>query len=81
MATRIEVRCRADDAPYVCRITDTSRFEMRLSAAQRRELAALADETGLTSADLARLGIRWLLAHRDVLTGRSLAGEQRAARA
>jgi len=28
-----------------------ARFELRLSAVQRRELAALAEETGLTSAD------------------------------
>jgi hypothetical protein len=63
-------------------MTDTSRFEVRLSAAQRRELAALADETGLSAADLARLGIRWLLEHPGVLLRPdrpSDDGEQRAA--
>jgi hypothetical protein len=57
-----------------------TRFEMRLPEAQRRELAALADETGLTSADLVRLSIRWMLEHKAVLViGRESVAEERAA--
>ena len=44
-----------------------ARLRIRLPAAKRRELDELAADTGLSSADLARIGIRWLLAHRDVL--------------
>jgi len=44
-----------------------TRFEIRMPAARRRELDELANETGLSSADLARIGIRWLLERRDVL--------------
>jgi hypothetical protein len=44
-----------------------ARLEIRLPAAKRRELDELAADTGLTSADLARIGIRWLLAHRKIL--------------
>jgi hypothetical protein len=44
-----------------------ARLEIRMPAARRRELDELADEAGLSAADLARLGIRWLLEHRDVL--------------
>jgi hypothetical protein len=66
-------------APYIGRMKRDARLELRLSAAQRRELAALADETGLTSADLARLGVRWLLAHRGMLVnGPSRDGERAA---
>jgi hypothetical protein len=56
---------------------------MRLPAERRRELDALAREVGLNSSDLARLGINWLLEHRDVVRyGRersAQAQEQRAA--
>lgn len=38
-----------------------ARFELRLSAARRQELAALANETGLSNGDLVRLGIKWLV--------------------
>jgi len=45
-----------------------ARFDFRLAAVQRQELAALADATGLTSADFVRLGIiRWLLDRQEVL--------------
>jgi hypothetical protein len=44
-----------------------TRFEIRLPAANRRELLELAAETGLTSADLVRIGLRWVLTHRDAL--------------
>lgn len=44
-----------------------ARLEIRMPAAKRRELDELAADTGLTSADLARIGIRWLLAHRETL--------------
>jgi len=40
---------------------------MRLPASQRQELVALANQTGLSSSDLARLGITWLLERKDVL--------------
>jgi hypothetical protein len=36
------------------------RFELRLSAEQRRGLDALAQETGLSAADLMRLGLAQL---------------------
>ena len=38
-----------------------------MPASQREELAALADRTGLSSSDLARLGVAWLLERKDVL--------------
>jgi hypothetical protein len=44
-----------------------ARFDLKLPAAQRRELAELAIESGLSSADLVRLCVRWLLAHPDRL--------------
>jgi hypothetical protein len=55
---------------------------MRLPRARRAELEALATETGLSTADLARLGINWLLEHREVLlSGReqSTQAQERAA--
>ena len=45
----------------------STRFEIRLSADRRRELAELAAESGLSSADLVRLSIGWLLEHPGVL--------------
>ena len=53
-----------------------ARFEFRLSADARRELDALALETGLSAADLARLGIRWMLEHPGVLLRRDAAENQ-----
>jgi hypothetical protein len=43
------------------------RFDLRLSTVQRRELASLASEIGLSSADLVRLGIRYVLRHPEVI--------------
>jgi hypothetical protein len=45
------------------------RLDLRLPAVQRQELAALAAESGLSSADLVRLSVRWLLQHPGVLLG------------
>jgi hypothetical protein len=53
---------------------NTTRFEIRLTPERRRELEDLAREVGLSSADLARLGIGWLLRHPSVL----IDGGQRA---
>jgi hypothetical protein len=64
---RPQVRCGAGGAPYDSRMTDTSRFEVRLSADRRRELAELAAESGLSSADLVRLSIGWLIENPGVL--------------
>jgi len=52
-----------------------ARFDLKLPAAQRRELAELATESGLSSADLVRLSVRWLLQHPDRLL-RSVVEEQ-----
>jgi hypothetical protein len=46
---------------------DKVRFDLRLSTVQRRELAALAGEIGMSSADLVRLGIRYMLEHRELI--------------
>jgi hypothetical protein len=54
------------------------RLDLRLPAAQRRELAELATESGLSSADLVRLSVRWLLQHPDRLLG---SGEEQQGRA
>ena len=45
------------------------RFEIRLSETRRRELDALATECGLSAADVARLGIGWVLRNPDALRG------------
>src|SRR5262249_55267038 len=46
------------------------RFELRLPTSQREQLDELGRETGLSSADLARIGIAWMLKRREVvLTG------------
>jgi hypothetical protein len=46
-----------------------TRFELRLSVEQRRGLDALAHETGLSAADLVRLGLTQLLRKGVVLRG------------
>ncbi len=56
-------------------MSDGTRFEIRLSAARRRELGELANETGLTAADVARLAIVRLLNDPQVLTGRTVERE------
>jgi hypothetical protein len=44
-----------------------SRFELRLSEVQRRELSELAAEIGISATALSRLAVKWLLANRAVL--------------
>jgi hypothetical protein len=44
-----------------------TRFELLLPPAHRRKLARLAADTGMSSADLVRFGIRWLLDHRELV--------------
>jgi hypothetical protein len=53
--------------PHIGRMTDGTRFQIRLSAERRRELAELASEAGLSSSDIARLGIRYMLQHPHLL--------------
>jgi uncharacterized protein YdbL (DUF1318 family) len=50
---------------------ENERFEFRLSAGRRRELAELAAETGISSADLARLAIKQFLERPEILSLRS----------
>ena len=50
---------------------ENERFEFRLSAGRRRELAELAAETGISSADLARLAIKQFLERPEILGLRS----------
>jgi hypothetical protein len=45
------------------------RFALRLSETRRRELDALAAECGLSAADVARLGIGWVLRNPGALRG------------
>ena len=45
----------------------TTRFELLLPPAQRRKLAKLASEAGISTADVVRFGIRWTLDHRELL--------------
>jgi predicted DNA-binding protein len=54
-----------------------TRFELRLPAERRRELDALARETGLSAADVVRLSIKHLLEHRDVLASGRERSEER----
>jgi hypothetical protein len=56
-----------------------ARFDLKLPATTRRELAELATESGLSSADLVRLSVRWLLAHPDRLLGSGAEERGRAA--
>jgi hypothetical protein len=56
------------------------RFDLRLPTAQRRELAALAGETGLSSADLVRLSVRYMLLHPEVIRHGPINGNQGDAR-
>jgi hypothetical protein len=46
---------------------ELARFDLKLPLRQRRELDALAGETGLSRADLVRLGIRYVLQHPEVI--------------
>ncbi len=45
----------------------TARFEMLIPRAWKRELDALAKECSVSTSDLARLSIRYLLLHRHLL--------------
>jgi len=47
------------------------RFQFRLSPEHRRELSELASEAGLSSSDLVRLSVRWLLENPGVLLRQS----------
>jgi hypothetical protein len=49
----------------------SARLEVRLPASHRQQLMALAHESGLSSSALAKIGIRWLLAHPETLLGRA----------
>jgi hypothetical protein len=44
------------------------RFDLHLPTAQRLALASLANETGLSSADLVRMGIRFVLRHPEMVS-------------
>jgi hypothetical protein len=55
----------------------TERFEVRLSRERRQELDDLARECDLSAADVARLAIKWMVEHRDLLV-RGTAGERAA---
>jgi hypothetical protein len=44
-----------------------TRFEIRMPAQRRRELNELAAAVGLSSADLARMGIGWVVDRGDIL--------------
>lgn len=48
-------------------MTDQVRFEVRLPSGRRDALEELAKEAGVSAPDLARLGIGWVLAKRDLL--------------
>ena len=60
---------RATRLTYLARMAlqDRKRFEIALSANQKRELADLADATGMNSAALARMSISRLLADHDLV--------------
>jgi hypothetical protein len=45
----------------------SARFEFRLPLDRRLELDQLAEETGLSAADIVRLGLCWALANRNLL--------------
>jgi hypothetical protein len=55
------------------------RFELRLPTAQREQLDELAAKLSLSSADVARIGVHWVLKHRDVLTDGPAVERERAA--
>jgi hypothetical protein len=45
----------------------SKRFEVSISPDRREALDALARELGCSSSDLVRLGVNWILAHRQML--------------
>jgi hypothetical protein len=48
-------------------MTNDARIEIRLPDRRRRELVELAAETGLSRADLVRIGINWLIEQPDAI--------------
>jgi hypothetical protein len=63
-------------------MTNDSRFEFRLPACRRRQLDELAEEAGMATSDLVRLGLGWLIRHPDKfgLPSRTTRHGQEAAR-
>jgi hypothetical protein len=57
-----------------------ARFELKLTARQRQELAELASASGLSSSDVIRLCLRWLATHPDRLLRPLVEPEQHAER-
>ncbi len=55
---------------------NVARFDLKMSPHQRDALAALATEAGLSSADVVRLSVNWMLAHPEALMLRSGTTEQ-----
>jgi hypothetical protein len=51
----------------IFRMAQASRIDLRIPPRWRKELDELAAEIGLSASDIARLGIRFLLNHRDRL--------------
>jgi hypothetical protein len=47
----------------------SKRFEVSISPDRRAALDDLARELGCSSSDLARIGVSWVLQHREVLIG------------
>jgi hypothetical protein len=48
-------------------MTNDTRFEFRLPSLRRRQLDELAEEAGMSTGDLMRLSVGWLLRHPDKL--------------
>jgi hypothetical protein len=60
----------------------SNRFEVSISPNRRAALDALARELGCSSSDLARIGVSWVLQHREVLiSGPARQAEQQRASA
>jgi hypothetical protein len=57
----------------------SARFDLKMPPETRRELAALAAEAGLSSADIVRLSVKWMLQHPGLLLGGDQSAGDRAA--
>jgi hypothetical protein len=68
-----------DAAPHLCGMKHSARFDLKMPPAQRQELAELAAEAGLSSADIVRLSVKWMLAHPGALLGGDRSAGDRAA--
>ena len=68
-----------DAAPHVGGMKHSARFDLKMPPETRRELAALAAEAGLSSADIVRLSVKWMLQHPGVLLGGDRSAGDRAA--